>query len=568
MEGKEPPAGLVYTFGDEIRRIIRTAIHQFFVLERIVELSVRHRTRIEPNVYQVRFTLHRFACRRNQDDIVYIRTVQIYLIVIFFRIFSRNEAQFLVRILHHEASLNRFFDFIIQFFYRADADFRAILVAPDRKRSSPIARTAQVPVIQVLQPFSETSRTGRFRFPVNGLVQLNHPFLASRRADKPAVQRIVKHRLVGTPAVRIVVHVLFHFERLVRLLHLHADIYIKRFSCLRRLLIIFAIDGELRVVCILHPSALILLISIYVHTLGNELLVQFVQQVELSGQVPHRTCLAFLVNHEERRDACGFCHESIVSTERRSDMHDTRTVFYGHIVTRNDTDSFCRSVMPVSVFVQLYGFHPREKLFVFHAYQVRPFVSAHYLERHQLVARLVVFQCHAFRLLVEVCIKQSLCQDHRNLLAGIRIVSLYGYIIYLRTYAKRGVRRQGPRSGGPCQEVRSSPLRHFWFRVLYFELPYHSQVFYVPITSRLVQFVRAKPRTCRRRIGLDGISFVEQAFLIKLLQEPPQGFDVAVVIRNIRIIQVHPIAHLVGQVGPFLRELHYVRTAMLIVFSH
>ena len=249
-------------------------------------------------------------------------------------------------------------------------------------------------------------------------------------------------------------------------------------------------------------------------------------------------------------------------------MYDTRTVFYGHIVTRNDTESFCRSVTPVSVFVQLYGLHPREELLVFHAYQVRSLVFAYHLKRYQLVARLVVFQRHAFRLLVEVCIKQSLCQNYRNLLAGIRIVSLYGYIIYLRTYAKRGIRRQGPRSGGPCQEVRSSPLRHFWFRVLYFELPYHSQVFYVPITSRLVQLVRAKSRACRGRIGLDGISFVEQAFLIKLLQKPPQGFDVAVVIRNIRIIQVHPIAHLVGQVGPFLRELHYVRTAMLIVFSH
>ena len=66
------------------------------------------------------------------------------------------------------------------------------------------------------------SRTGTFRFPVDGLVQLYHTLLAGGTADKPAIQRVVQHRFVRTPAMRIVVHVLLYLESVS---YTHLDVY-------------------------------------------------------------------------------------------------------------------------------------------------------------------------------------------------------------------------------------------------------------------------------------------------------------------------------------------------------
>ena len=165
-------------------------------------------------------------------------------------------------------------------------------------------------------------------------------------------------------------------------------------------------------------------------------------------------------------------------------------------------------------------------------------------------------------------VKQVFGQHHRHFLTRIGIVSLHGHIIDLRAYAQCRIRRQCPRSCGPCQEIRSAPLRHFRFRILHSELGHHGKVLHISVTSRLIQLVRTEPRPCRRRIRLYGISLIQQSLLVELLQKPPERFDITVVVSNVRIVEVHPISHLVSQVSPFLRELHHVRTAMLVIISH
>ena len=223
MQREEPSACLVHPFRNEVGRIDLAVVKQLLVLERVMDLCIRHRSGIEPDVDQVRLALHRLATGGNQDHIVHIRTVQVYLLIVLLRIFTQFELQLLIRVRLHQAGLYGFLYFIVQFFNRTDADFlRPVFRPPDRQRSSPVAATAQVPVLQVFQPFAETSRAGALRLPVDRIVQLDHPFATSRRADKPAIQRIVKNRLVRPPAVRIVVHMFFDAEHTVLHLQHHA----------------------------------------------------------------------------------------------------------------------------------------------------------------------------------------------------------------------------------------------------------------------------------------------------------------------------------------------------------
>ena len=316
--------------------------------------------------------------------------MQVYLVVILFGIYTRLEALLLVRVGLHQAGSHGFLYFVVELFYRLDTFFLAIVLrAPDGQRSTPIARTAEVPVIQVFQPLAKTSRTGAFRLPVDGLVQLYHTFLASGAADEPAIQRIVQYGFVRTPAVRIVVYMLFYLECLAGGFHHHADFNIQRFGSLCDLFVVLAVYSELGVVGILHPLALIVLIEVYVDTCLYEILVQFVNQEELTGEVYHRAGLTLLVYHEQGRYTCSACHKSIVRTKGRGNVYDTRTVFSRHIVTRNYTETFVAG-SPATVFGNVYRFHPRDELFVLHTYQIGAFVLTYYLERYQLITRLII----------------------------------------------------------------------------------------------------------------------------------------------------------------------------------
>ena len=55
----------------------------------------------------------------------------------------------------------------------------------------------------------------------------HHALFGCGRPDEPTVQRIVEHRFVSTPAVRIIVYMLFYLERLVGGFHHHTDIDIE-----------------------------------------------------------------------------------------------------------------------------------------------------------------------------------------------------------------------------------------------------------------------------------------------------------------------------------------------------
>ena len=197
--------------------------------------------------------------------------------------------------------------------------------------------------------------------------------------------------------------VLFYFESLLTSLHHHAKSNIQRFGSLSSLLIIFSVHRKLRVISILHPCALIFLIFIYIHAFLDESFIQFIQQIELTGKIYHRAGFTFLIYHEQWRNTCRTCHIRIIRTKSRCNVHDTRTVFCRHIIPLNNPEAFIAD-FPHSIFGNLYRFHPRNELFIFHAHQFRTFIFGHYLKRNQLISRFVIFQIQvrSFRIKVSI----------------------------------------------------------------------------------------------------------------------------------------------------------------------
>ena len=94
------------------------------------------------------------------------------------------------------------------------------------------------------------------------------------------------------------------------------------------------------------------------------------------------------------------------------------------------------------------------------------------------------------------------------------------------------------------------------------------RVLHIAVAARLIQFVRTQSRAGHRRVRLDGIALVEEAFLVQLLQQVPQRLDILVVVGDIRVLEVNPVTHLLGQVRPLLGVFHHLLAARGVVLIH
>ena len=159
MQCKEPATGLIYTFVDKVTGEGNTLVNQILILEWIVNLGVWHRTGVEPDINQICLTLHRLATLTDEYDMVYIRTMQIDLVIVLLAHIAEHKAIILQRITLHHTSLHSLLDLVIEFLHTTDADFLTILIAPYRQWRSPETGTGEVPVVQVLQPVAEASCT-------------------------------------------------------------------------------------------------------------------------------------------------------------------------------------------------------------------------------------------------------------------------------------------------------------------------------------------------------------------------------------------------------------------------
>ena len=268
-------------------------------------------------------------------------------------------------------------------------------------------------------------------------------------------------------------------------------------------------------------------------------------------------------------------------------MHDARTVLCGHVVAGNDTEGlFCQFAEAVvahgkalfgvggGILAHVFGgvivhllrrFHPRHELRVVHTYKFGARPAAHDAVGQHLGAGFVALHRGFCALGLEIAAHEHLCHHRADGFGGVGVVRAHANIFNIGSHAERGVRGQRPRRGGPCEEHGLAPARHFGFRVENVELRRGSRVLHVAVAARLVQFVRAKSRACGGRVRLNGVALIEQPFLVKLRQEPPECFDVRILVGHVRVLHVHPVAHLVAEVGPLFREHHHVFAAAGVV---
>ena len=356
--------------------------------------------------------------------------------------------------------------------------------------------------------------------------------------------------------MRIVVHVLFDAEGRALFFHLNAENNVEVHILAGGLFIVLAVHIVFGVVGVLHKLSLVTgigildnarLVEIGIHILGQEIFAR---------EVYHRTRVASFVNDEEAGNACIFGHLGVIGTKGRRNVYDTRTILGRYVVTGNYAEGFGRAFNDLAVH-QFAGLYPRHQLSIAQIHEIRTLAAPENFE-------LLTFFCR------EVGRQTTLGHDIQRLLGGIGVLPLHTHIVNLRANAEGGVGRKCPGSGRPSQHIRGQvghrgcKLRAC--RIDHAELCRHRCVLHIAIAARLVQFVRTQTRSCGRRIGLNGIAFVEEILLIQLFEQPPQRFDILVVVGDIGVLHIHPVTHEVAQVGPFLGVHHHVAAAACIVF--
>ena len=239
-------------------------------------------------------------------------------------------------------------------------------------------------------------------------------------------------------------------------------------------------------------------------------------------------------------------------------MHDARAVFHRHIIAGDYTES------PFS------GVDPRDKLLVMHAGEVAALIARHHFVRHEFVSGLVILKFKLIGSRLENTVKEGFRHHYCNLLAIIGIKRTHRAIINRRPHAESAVRRQSPRRSRPGQEIRRAPPQHVFFRICNTELSYAGGVFNIAIASGLVQFMRTQARTRHRRIRLDSIAFIKIILFVQLCEEPPHALYIAVIVSDIGILEIHPIAHLVGKFRPLTGVFHHLGTTggIIIVYAY
>ena len=149
---------------------------------------------------------------------------------------------------------------------------------------------------------------------------------------------------------------------------------------------------------------------------------------------------------------------------------------------------------------------------------------------------------------------------------SIGILAFHGHVVDLRSDAKCRVARQRPRRGRPGEHKDLKVLKIL--QVLQEELRRARRVLHVAVAAGLVELVRREARAGSGRVGLDSITLVQIALLVELLEQVPQCLDVLVVVGDVRVVQVHPVAHLLGERSPLLGVFHHLAAALRVIFVH
>ena len=113
MEGKKPTSCLVNAFGDEICSL--TEVGAIDLCKGL--LSIGHRSRIEPDINQIALPYHLAAIIRNEEKVIDVGTVDIYLRKILIRIVAGDKSLLLQRVGGHDPCGYRFLQFLVKLCY-------------------------------------------------------------------------------------------------------------------------------------------------------------------------------------------------------------------------------------------------------------------------------------------------------------------------------------------------------------------------------------------------------------------------------------------------------------------
>ena len=127
-------------------------------------------------------------------------------------------------------------------------------------------------------------------------------------------------------------------------------------------------------------------------------------------------------------------------------------------------------------------------------------------------------------------------------------LSLQPAVGVLRVHAQGQVAGQGPGGGGPGQQVGI---------LLSLHLEADEGGGFLHVLVSLGYLVAAQGGAAAGAVRHDLVALVQHALLVDLLQAPPFGLDIVVVIGDVGMLHVDPVAHLVAHLLPFMQVFPY-----------
>ena len=308
--------------------------------------------------------------------------------------------------------------------------------------------------------------------------------------------------------------------------------------------------------------------------------IEIIDDKILAREINHRTRLAGSSHHKQGRHSRGTRHGGVVGTECRGDVHHARTVVSGDIVAGDNAEGLVGGIGNRAVVILDDGLHPGEELAIAHPQQFIAGKSRDYLPRQHLTPLLLErlgdeWQLGALGL--KIGVHTRLGHDIGGGLAGVGVITLDGHVVDFRPHAERGVAGQRPRRGGPGEHFNAlKALVGSGENALHdgvtvgddIKLSGRRLVLHVAVAARQVQLMRTEACAGGRRVRLDGISFIQQALVVELLEQPPQGLDITVFISDIGVVEVHPVSHAPREVGPLAGVAHHRAAARGVVVLH
>ena len=200
----------------------------------------------------------------------------------------------------------------------------------------------------------------------------------------------------------------------------------------------------------------------------------------------------------------------IVLTKGGSDMHDAGAVGHGDVIVADHAPGGLVQLAHGEV----------EQGLVFHALQVD---AGHFrVILHFLAAENGGDQRLAHDVMLAL---------HRDAAVGV-----------MRIDAQGQVAGQRPGRGGPCQQVS----------VLALDLEQHERGGLLHVLVALRHFVAGQGGAAAGAVGGDLVAQIQQALFVDLFQAPPFGLDIIVLIGDVGMLHVRPIADPVGHFFPLM----------------